>query len=74
MAGNRSDNTTNETTTHNWRRVSFAPMTLKGRMYIRLECDNCGAKAKRFGNDIELDVRSLRDPLMRACVKRENVK
>lgn len=56
------------TTIHDWEKKSFVPTSIKGRLFTRLECRKCGAKARKFGNDIEIDVTSLRNPLMRNCV------
>jgi hypothetical protein len=53
---------------HDWEKKNFEPIHSKGRHYDRLECRNCGAKARRFGKDIELDARSQRLPHHRDCI------
>jgi len=53
---------------HDWENASFQKIHSKGRLCDRLICRSCGAKAKKFGSDIEIDVRSMRDPAMRDCI------
>lgn len=53
---------------HVWEKQNFAPIHSKGRHYDRLHCKRCGAKARRFGKDIEMDTRSLRLKAHRDCL------
>jgi len=70
MAGNKLPNTMKEITVHDWEKLNFGGKLISmGRLYDRLVCRNCGARAKRFGDDAELDARSRRDPLMRECIR-----
>lgn len=52
---------------HAWEKMVFQKIHSKGRTGDRLRCKICGAKAKQFGDDIEIDTRSLRDPAVKAC-------
>lgn len=62
---------TKEITTpkHDWEKINFGEkLKSKGRLYDRLICKNCGAKARRFGEDLDIDTTSLRDVFMRDCL------
>jgi len=54
---------------HEWRDFDFMYYHSKGRMFKKLICKNCGARARKFGSDIEIEARSLDKKTMRNCSK-----